>query len=262
MTPEQYCNQPGVGAGVQAPDCDQYFNCMTREVFNAPKKAYCNAQMKEAATEETEAPATAPPTTAPVKSAKSCAELGWDVVDGSVCAASKVNKECFAGGSLADSTSFCESAGARLCTTAELAADVAKGTGCKADDAAVFAAEGTLTGGSSKAQVTSTSSTATHARCCADVVGAGSTITITGVAPVSPSGAWTNALPAIQPSAPFTLPTRTYSSGTVGSARTYSTSGSVAAAARPYTSATTLPARTYSTSSVGGIAAAARPYQG
>lgn len=331
MTPEQYCNQPGDGS-VQAPDCDQYFNCMTREVFNAAKQAYCTAQMapkevdcatmppqcnecapckpcianplapgcdacnpcapciqwascisdapatKEPVTEEPVAKEPVPerteaPATAPVKSAKSCGELGWSASasgSSSVCAASKIGKACFPGGSLDDAKSFCESAGARLCTVAELAADEAKGSGCKADDAAVFAAEGVLAGGSSRSTASTEGTTATHGRCCADLVGSGSTT-------VRVSGAAT------------TLPARTYMTATTLPARTYSTSsvGGIAAVARPYGDAhssmthtdlyrtgTTVPARTYTTSTTAGAvrpartyttsttAGVARPYQG
>lgn len=246
MSPEQYCNQAGLGAGVQAADCDEYFNCMTREVFNARKQAYCAAQMaqkpvtlpapvEEPAVEEpvTEEPA-AEPTEAPAAvpaSAKSCAELGWATADGKVCAASKINKACFPGGSLADAQSFCESAGARLCSTAELAADVAKGTGCKADDAAVFAYEGAIAGGSARAAVVAKSSTASHARCCADVVASGATT-------VRISGA-------------TTMPARVYTGvgGIATVARPYGDAHSTLSHTDVYRTSSTgaIPARTYST---------------
>lgn len=141
-----------------------------------------------------------PPETAPVLSAKICAELGedWVVPPQSsypnVCAATKVNGDCPPDTmTQSEANTFCEDFGARLCTADELEGDVAKGTGCKNDLKYVWTSsecEGGFvkTAGAIKSAMnmpatcvpeTDTSATV---RCCADISNDG------GVAPNFPPG--------------------------------------------------------------------------
>lgn len=67
---------------------------------------------------------------------KACSELGWVTSPASdqVCAGSAViNGRCSGNVNIFAARKFCSRIGARLCTSAELAADEAKGSGCKYD---------------------------------------------------------------------------------------------------------------------------------
>jgi hypothetical protein len=114
-------------------------------------------------------------------SAVSCAKLGWSTGVGSptVCGASEV-PTCSGLKTYAQAQSFCEAAGARLCTFTELTGNEAGQTGCSLDaqrvwtstacgiNSAMTQAGGSAGLGAVVAQCSPRGSTA-YVRCCADV---------------------------------------------------------------------------------------------
>ena len=73
---------------------------------------------------------------------QSCTSLGWargvGQAAGGVCASSKINGKCYSAVPFKTAVSVCKSVGARLCSTTELAMDVARGTGCNANKQLVW----------------------------------------------------------------------------------------------------------------------------
>ena len=133
----------------------------------------------------TKAPANGPlPAPAPgALSASSCGDLGWTNADTfgatSVCSESDFGLGgCSGELKWLEAVAFCETAGARLCTLAELQRDEAKGTGCSMDGEQVWSSDACSGGhyaamGSTKRTSTGCVSAAgtRRARCCADVFG-------------------------------------------------------------------------------------------
>ena len=122
------------------------------------------------------------------KSRTPCAELGHMPQNPGrfpkTCAFTKLFGKCYGGETwnYADAQAVCQSAGARLCTVAELNSDVATGTGCEADLDYVWTGEACgsgvyVTAGSSTAQpqrdtmCASKETKIASVRCCADVFG-------------------------------------------------------------------------------------------
>lgn len=118
-------------------------------------------------------------------SAMTCQALGWDATTSAgaspfVCAASKIGGECHDDKTHEEASDACASVGGRLCTAAELTADEAKGSGCKADSKRVWSSDACEGGfihqaGASKNLNTmpaacGDSSATASVRCCADTV--------------------------------------------------------------------------------------------
>lgn len=107
------------------------------------------------------------------------AEGGWVFrdPDQSVCAASNISGLCWGMDrehrvSFEDATEICRTAGARLCSTGELASNFARGTGCSLDQKPVWAVDGTPRFGSGTRTIpASVTRTKFAVRCCADAVG-------------------------------------------------------------------------------------------
>ena len=107
------------------------------------------------------------------------AEGGWVFrdPDQSVCAASNISGLCWGTDrqhrvSFEDATEICRTAGARLCSTGELASNFARGTGCSLDQKPVWAVDGTPRFGSGTRTIpASVTRTKFAVRCCADAVG-------------------------------------------------------------------------------------------
>ena len=122
------------------------------------------------------------PRQAVTTSASTCGELGWSNADqfGSkgVCGLSQLNNQCSGQVAWSEAFSYCDAAGARLCTVAELLNDEARSTGCSGDRALVWSSE-MCSGGYSVAPGSTKIGTspscqdvasAYRVRCCADVV--------------------------------------------------------------------------------------------
>ena len=70
-------------------------------------------------------------------SARSCAELGWELT-GRFCGAQRIDGHCSGQRTYRNATSFCAAAGSRLCTAAELAQRPMKNGGCGLNDELVW----------------------------------------------------------------------------------------------------------------------------
>ena len=111
---------------------------------------------------------------------QTAAEGGWVFRDPDqlVCAASNISGLCWGRDrqhrvSFEDATEICRTAGARLCSTDELASNYARGTGCSLDLKPVWAIDGTRRFGASTTRTIPASVTRSKfaVRCCADAVG-------------------------------------------------------------------------------------------
>lgn len=130
------------------------------------------------------APSRSPNAASTGLSTSTCDELGWTNAgsygSSSVCGESKVGGLCSGTISQSEANAFCEAAGARLCTIAELQANEARGTGCKYDVQLVWTADECSEGyyvasGSTRLETAPSceaSATEMYARCCADAVAA------------------------------------------------------------------------------------------
>lgn len=121
--------------------------------------------------------------TEPVRSTALCKDLGWQFKYGNtdVCAASTIDNTCHQSDSTFDQAeAICTGQGARLCTLAELEADVARGTGCSLDFSVTwtstpcsnghgaYARTGRYDVGRAATCTVKDTSTLRSVRCCAD----------------------------------------------------------------------------------------------
>lgn len=115
-------------------------------------------------------------------SAKTCSQLGWTVAPGSeLCGESEINGQCSHLLSYNLAKLWCQEAGARLCTSSELSANVAAFTGCKLDNDASWTSDVCANGHISQAGASAhldefppacdADKTKRLARCCADEPG-------------------------------------------------------------------------------------------
>jgi len=190
---EQVCADATV-ASVEVRCCADVFSNSARPV-PAPTAAPDMSPISAPVTSPAFAPVS-PPTSGGIST---CTDLGWGNAASygstSVCGESDLSMGGCSGNMVwAAAEAFCSSAGARMCTVAELQADEARGTGCGIDRTMVWSSDVCSGGymaapGSSKSGTTpicEAAGTLTNvARCCAEVsLSVSSPVLVPSAAPV------------------------------------------------------------------------------